>query len=351
MNPQDATNGLVVNSDFSYTPPPGAAPEEHAEFSQLLKDSIKEIEGEYNPPPEVDETQEAPEAEPEVTPEAEPEAQADDPAVARGMDRLIQREVALQAKESAFQAREGKVASLEQELATLRTKIPAADVQDKLAYSPSEVIKALGHDPKMIVRLMLAEQMAADGQEIPPALKEFVQHAEGQRKTKAVEAEVAQLKAQLADKQRLDQATAYFNTVALGARAYVEKQVDAKTLPTLAGIAKVNPDRVHREIMEEITNDARGRASADPNGEPLTYPEAAKRVEARLADYVALVQTRPGTTQAPTGAGRPTLRPTTQPPAKPLKPWETPATDIYKQGIAEAEREFLKVEAANRARK
>lgn len=341
---------ITAESDLTYQPPAETPIEEQQAFDQSLKDVISEIDGEYQEKPEFTDEElaqpaEGAEGEPEPAVEPTPEVEdAEDPAVARGMERLVSREVALQAKEQAFQARESRVSSLEQELTKLRAAMPQATVTENLHHSPSEAIKALGHDPETVVRLMIAEQLEAKGQEVPAALKEFVKDAKNNRR-------VAQLERQLAEKSRNEENAAFFNAVALGAREYVTK-VDSKKQPTLANIAKTNPDRAHREIMEEISKDARSRMAADPNGQPITYQEAAERVEARLAELRTLLSPVPASIDPKKPvAGLKQTPPNQKPPVKPLKPWEKKGDDVFAQGLAEAEREFHRLEAQARARR
>lgn len=341
---------ITMNSDFSYDPPPAVDPAEISDFQSSLKDIVSEIEGEWAPAPEDGlETQDAPEADLEAKPDDqeqpgnEPAApDQDDPAVARGMERLVSREVALQAKEAAFQAREARVATLEAEVKKLRASAPAADLTERIGHSPTEVIKALGGNPEQVVKMLIAEQLTAAGKEVPAALKEELRDA-------AMNRELDSLKRQLAARDASEKQAAFFNSVAVGARQYVTSTVGAavKNLPTLSAIAKTSPERAHRELMEEITADARNRAATDPDGEPLSYEEAAARVEARLSSLKALLSptvSPADTKQAPVGR----TPPTTKPPARPLRPWEKTGGDLESQGIEEAMREFHKLESAAR---
>ena len=155
-------------------------------------------------------------------------------------------------------------------------------------------------------------------------------------------------------REQSEKQAAYFNSVAVGARQYVTTAVAAatgtKSLPTLAAIAKTSPERAHRELMEEITADARHRAATDPDGEPLSYEEAAARVEARLSSLKALlspVASPADTKQAPVGR----TPPVTKPPARPLKPWEKTGDDLESQGLQEAMREFHRLESAAKIRR
>jgi hypothetical protein len=328
-------------SNITYQPPAETPVEEYAAFNDEVRDVISEIEGEWNPPPEVED--EAPvEAAPEV--EAEVPDEKDDPAVTRGMDRLVQREVALQTREAQIAARESRVSALETEVTQLRAKMPATDLTDKLGHSPTEAIKAAGQDPEFVLRVLLAEHLRGQGKEVPADLQKAIEKADSQREMKSIRAELARREAN-------DQAVAYFNNIALGARDYL-KTVGSKDTPTLAGLSKSDPDRAHREIMEEITADARRRSGADPNGEPLTYPEAAARVEARLSDYKALLgSAAPASTSDTKQAPVAKTPPQQKPPTKPLKPWQRAGEDIYAKGLDEAVREFHRSEAAAKARR
>lgn len=351
---------LTMESDLSYTPPPAANPAEQAEFDQSLKDVISEIEGEWAGGRETpDETPaEVKPDEPAVEPEKATAEVAKDPAEERGFDRLVQREVALQARESAFQAREARVQSLESELASLRKAVPSKDLQEKFAYSPSEAVKALGHDPETVVRLLLAETLQARGEKVPEALKKFVGEAATTRRIRALEE-------QLAQKNQAEAASQEFNALQLGGLEYV-KTVDSgqewKQMPTLAKAAKSAGDRVHRAIMEEILADAQRRVSADPAGQPMTYAQAARNVEARWADMRAFFSSLdnpgaggPSTTAATTQSTKPNTGtgntpPQPKPPAKPIAPWQKPK-NLESQGIDEAIREFNRLEAEARSRR
>lgn len=312
--------------------------------------AIREISAEFEPGPEAEtppaEGETPPEgAESEPTPEA-PAAEAESPAIAAGMERLVAREVAVQAREAAAAAAEGRVRALESELAGLRAKLPAAEVTEKLYHSPSEAIKALGHSPRDVLHLLLAETLKADGKEVPAELAETLRGAEHKR-------EVATLRARLDAKEQAEARAQYLAGIAAGAQAYATQLVGAsKDAPTLAVIAKSDPARASREILEEIEADARARAAADPHGEPITYAEAAKRAEKRLSALRALLGPA-GTAPSTQASGAPQKAPAKTPPtakpaAKPLAPWLAKDPDMYSVGVDEATREFLRVEAANK---
>src|SRR4026209_2090004 len=98
---------IEAQSNLSYEPPVSeASPQEQVDFADALKGVIGEIQDEYNPEPEftdeeldaeaddVGQTGQTPEIKVPVKPEAEDAEEPSDPAVARGLDRLVAREAA-----------------------------------------------------------------------------------------------------------------------------------------------------------------------------------------------------------------------------------------------------------------
>lgn len=343
---------IVAESELTYTPP--AESDESVAFDKSLNDVISEIEGEFqdNKYEFTDEELAADDQEPEAKGDPDDGGETSEateaPEVARGMERLVAREVALQAKEAEFQRRESRVGELEAELGKLRAAVPTKKLLEDLENSPSAAFKAAGLDPDAAVKLMIAEQLEEAGKEVPEELKKFVERTKGERR-------VRELERKIAEQERAAVAAQTFNAVQLGAREYVKTMAgDSKNLPTLAEIAKSNPDHAHLEIMEEIQVDARARMAADPNGEPITFAEAAKRVEARLAKLKAMFNIGPASTstngaQKPASEARKTP-PQAKPPVAPLKPWQKKDDNLYEDAIKEAEREFYKEEARARRR-
>lgn len=334
-----ATQPIVAESDFSYEAPPGPDPSEQDNFEQSLKDIVSEIEGEYNPEPEFTEEELAGD-DSSGTPEtpAADEKPAEDPAVLRGMERLVAREVALQAKEASFAARESQVASLEAELTKLRAAVPAQRIVEDFDTSPTSAVVALGKDPKMVVRMMIAEQLEAEGKEVPTELKEILRDAKYNRR-------LAEYERREAQRVQADQAAAEYRAVVLGAVEHAKTLVGSKDAPTLAKIAASNPDRAQAEIMEEIRRDAQARMAAEPNGKPISYAEATARAEKRLAELSGFLAPAQNDATKPAGAVKKPIPPQQKPPAKPLRPWEKKDDDLYKRGIDEAVREYHLSEA------
>jgi hypothetical protein len=362
VNIATAKNGLVGESQLSYTPPMAG---EEENLNDLAKSVIDEIQGEFDQEDgrrwtgedgpgadplgeaaggdgdDPDQTSTTGEPSDELQKPDEQDIEAD-PKNARFFERVVQRELAAKEQEAKAAATLAQVTAKIEEYKGLQGLKSTKELMEMAANDPAGVMTALGQDPAHMIKLALAQQL---GDKAPPELQEFA-------KNYARDREVADLRAQIARSEQSRAQQDYFNSVVNGAREYVSKSVGDST-PTLAIVAKANPERAHKEIMEEIQRDAQTRGATDPNGEPLTYPEAAKRVEARMAEWKSLlgVQNSMSTastksTQKPNG----TTPPQSKPPAKPLRPWEQ-KNNLEDQGIQDALREFHKMEAAARSRR
>lgn len=258
----------------------------------------------------------------------------------------IAREVALATREQALVAGEKNRAELEARVKELEARQVPADLVGALHNAPGATLRAMGLDPDNFVKLYLAEKM---GDKAPPALRDSI-------RTTAQDQKIARLEQELTNYQRTQQAQAYIARVEAGAREHVTKLGDSKDAPTVAKVAKANPDRVTREIMDEIRADAREKMGRDPNGQPLSYEEAARRVEARWAD-VALAVSGPGAStvaaatpvekqEDKTKSNQPKPTPT---PKKPLAPWlAANQADVESAGVREALAEYKRIEAGIR---
>lgn len=346
-------NGLVAESDFTYEAPDNSPDFDLRSAEKNFIDSLlKGEEPAIEPAPGVEDVPEVDEAlyeEPdqemdsEIGLKAEDEDEIEpDPKQARGIQRLVQRELAAKERESAAEAKIREADAKIAELRKYEALKPAAELAELIDLDPLGAFKAMGKDPETVIKLALAQQL---GDSAPESLKEFARGASDRR-------EVAKIRAELAQERQARAAQEYFNTISAGAREYVTKLGDvkvAKTLPSLSKAAKVDQQAVHEEIMEEILKEARVKAATDPNGEPLTYEEAAKRVEARFARVAKLLSVQsmsPATkmVQKPNG-----IPPSTKPAAKPLPPWQRKSSNIEEDGIREALAEFERVEAERKA--
>lgn len=347
-------NGLVAESDFMYeapdnTPDGDINADARSFIDQWVKGGESGYEQEAETPldegTETSEMEAAPEGEAEVEieepdPTREPEY---DPKLARGIQRVVQRELAAKEREAAAEKKIAELKALQAELAQYKDLKSAKDLAEMADIDPLGMFKSLGKDPDTIIKLALAQQL---GDAAPDKLKEFAREASTKR-------EIAQLKAQLAQEAQARAAQEYFNTILGGASEYVTKSVgDSKDLPTLALVAKADPTYVRDEIMEEIVTEAKRVAATDPNGEPLAYSEAAKRVETRLSKLAKLLNVQNSMNSATKNVMKPAGRtpPSPKPPTKPLAPWKQ-TSNIEEQGLQEALRAYERAEAERKARR
>lgn len=276
---------------------------------------------------------------------AKPEDDAEpEPGVARGIERLVQRELKAQAREAAAEAREVAARKAEDELKSLKGLKPTAELQAQMEDDPYGALKALGKDPEHVVRVIMAQSLKEAGEEVPDSLKKYLKDSSDNRRIKALEAKIA-------EQERAQAASVYYKTQEDGAREYVTKKVDVKKFPTVADGIKADPEFTFREVWEEIIRDSQARAAQDPNGDPMSPEQAVANVEAKWARYKALFggQVPNGRVTDPTKIAPGPLKKT--PPqtksARPLAPWQqrTPQDDPYESGIQEAMREYNTMEA------
>lgn len=277
---------------------------------------------------------------PESPVPAPPVQKSDQKGEEWGPERLISREFDLRKAREEFEAEKRAWAEAK-----------SRDTFDSdLAVNATEALRARGHDPEQLVRRLIAEKM---GDRAPDELKSAVKESEREAR---LTSEIKKLQARL-DAQDAQAANAQFIArVQSGAREYVTTGIDSEQFPTLSRIAKANPDRVHREIMEEISRDAAFRAAREPNGEPLPPGEAAKRVEARWKDLASFFtsgsdsastpgpnQTIPKTHADGKSPTQPSNPGVPKPPDRPLAPW-LQKVDVEEEGIRAALAEFRKLE-------
>ncbi len=262
----------------------------------------------------------------------------------RGLGRLVEREVALRSRESALEARERALVDVEKRIKTLESRALPEDLAAKWEYEPEAAMRAMGLDPDMIVRQVIASKL---GKDAPPEVQNTLESAR-------VKKQIDELRHQLAEHQRMMAAQTFVAQVQSGAREFMGGE-GLNATPTVATVAKTNPARVFQEIMEEISKDAAARAHAEPGGDVLPYAEAAKRVEARWSEFKALVSpgittpapaatAKASTTPAETAREAPSKSSTTKPPERPIAPW-LQKTDLEEEGIRAAMVEFRKHQA------
>lgn len=322
------------------------------ESNDLAASAIAEIAAEFDA--SADEDVEVPAAtdEPDAAVEAKTEAPAEKDPEERGLARLVEREVTLRATEEKLSLREKEIASKEARLSELEEKSASyeGDFHDQLRLKPTEALKAAGHDPDHVVRLYLAEKFQREGKPVPDKLQREIERAETQH-------EIRTLRQQTENYQRQQASQQFVAGIEAGARTFIEQGI-SKDAPTVALVAAKQPARVYREIMDEISRDAQARSGKDTNAPILTYADAAKRVEARWAEFRGLFDASPAPdasipptkTPAPTVTKQGASSPALKPPARPLAA-RKPATqaELEQHGIDEAIAEFKRSEAAKSA--
>lgn len=300
---------------------------EPTDIDLAVKDFIAEASKEfaYNEPepeiptePTAEVTTEQPNTAPVETPNPDP--------AERGLERLVAREVELRERETRLAGTEKEVEALRAHIRDLESRQISEDILNQIKLSPSSGLRALGLDPDEVVRSALVEKLGDKAND--PEIKEMMERNRLRREMEA-------LKGQIQAQERQRAAQEYFSKVASGANEYARNHDGlGKHAPTVAAVAKTNPDHVYAEIMEEITRDAAVRAAREPNGDVISYEEAANRVEKRWSAMKKLlvpgqepgnpVTTPPGaaSTQPKTSVEAKVTPPSTvKPPDKPIAPW------------------------------
>lgn len=315
-----------ISDEFKYADPP-EAPQERVETAPVS-------------PTEQQNSVPAPESPPETP---KPAQKPDE----WGLERVISAQLDLRREKEAFEAEK-------KAWAESRTQ-EGLDLE--LNSNATQALRSRGIDPEQLVRRIIAEKM---GDRAPEELKHAV--AESDKDARYMR-ELQELKATLQAERAMRAGQEFVSRVQNGAREYVTTGIKSEQFPTLTRIAQANPDRAHQEIMKEISQDAAARAHREPNGEPLPYEEAARRVEARVKDLASIFTTGPtsaASTPPVQGSPNPPNHPKTQadgksppnpstpggvpkPPDRPLAPWLVPV-DIEEEGIKAAVAEYRKLE-------
>jgi hypothetical protein len=227
--------------------------------------------------------------------------------------------------------------------------ISADQLKRVLLTDPAKLLTALNIPQSTVNQLLIAAQM---GDKAPPDLKARVEKAQW-------EARVMELEEKLQQKEVSERARGEADQVRAGASEYVTKGI-SKDCPTVAAVAKVDRASVEREIFDEIVKDAAARAHREPNGKPISFDEASRRVEKRYASMAKLLnsQSQPaptagGSTNAPKSGASNALKaatPQTAPSKQPAKApaitahygydpeWEEEAEMAMKQALANVRR-------------
>lgn len=342
------------------------------ETDALMADVIAEVESEWEdadlaalpdsaessdesleaPGEENGEAVEAGEGEPEPV---EEDGDEDD----RSIQRLVAREVELRQKEEKIAQREQHVSRLEQENQQLRqayeemnSRIPA-DFMEDLRGQPRKALEAAGYDPDHLVRVILAEKLQAQGKEVPKELRDEIRAADQEYRYKKQEQKIAQLEQDRKGRE-------FVAKVESEARQYIKGMTElkpefSKHAPTVAKVAKADPERVYAEIMDEISRDANARRR-EPNAQLISYAEASKRVEARWAQMAKLLggavpkddasTTADEKTGTKSATGASNKKPIVKLPG--ARPVAKTQAQLEEEGLQEALAEYKRVETARR---
>lgn len=273
-----------------------------------------------------------------------------DPAE-RGLERLVAREVELRERESAFERRMAEVEAMQRRINDLEARALSDETLSQIRVNPREGLGKIGLDADELVRTTLVERLGDKAND--PEIKALMEQNRMRREMEA-------LKAQIQQSERQRAAQEYYSRIASGANEFVRNQDGlGKHAPTVAAVAKTAPDRVYSEIMEEITRDAAMRAQREPNGDVITYEEAAKRVEKRWADLKTLFVVPSQAPAAPASMSTPETKQnmakdnvrtppsTIKPPEKPLAPW-LQRTESEDEALRLAIAEFRRAESQNK---
>lgn len=318
---------------------PAVAPSaERATATSALEDLIASL-----PTPESSPGMEVHSTPAETAPPAAPappaETVVEKPRVAgeqEALAKFVEREVALSRERDALDRLRAEVDARMTALEAAQAKFKDMEGldPDAIRNKPWDVLARAGVDPDLAVQMRLAEKL---GSKAPKELLDAIANAKR-------DAEIRELRQEM---QRRDIEAAnrtFFQQVHDGAAAYVRGEI--KNAPSLAAMAKEDAGAAHQEIMDEIIRDANARKDKDPNGNVISYEEATRRAEARLARYAKVFSPKPPVT-TPTQEVKTGASTAVKPPAptitRPLGYWQNPDREALREAaireaLAEATR-------------
>lgn len=242
------------------------------------------------------------------------------PEVKSGLDRLATREAEIRKLEQDYGLKlkdfDAKVAE------AVKSKLP--DFSNK---NPEDILSHFGMDPELAMKEMMFRKVKDDSPlkaKLAADLKDY-----------HTKKEITQLKADLERRDAERAQAEYFQSIHSGARKYVDT-VDEKETPNFAKVAKTKPDLAHGRIMRVIITDAQERLARGESGDPLSYAEAAKVVEADLKDLAEIFMAGTAPTKASTVAAK-TLK-VTKPTVKPVA--EPTIEDLINAGIESGKKTY-----------
>lgn len=268
-----------------------------ADVTAEIANFVKELEPAPADPPADPPKAEAP---PAPAPADPPAPKEDDPATARGLLRLLERETEISNREKALEARAKELE------ASNAAGITREDVLAALDSDPLKFFEAVGIAPEEVSRRIIAAKL---GDKAPAELREASRDYKFRRELDALKQTIKDRDEALSAKEKAAARES-------AAREYVNTGVSE--YPALAAAAAKNRDRVTSAIVREMA--AGGTAK-----------EAAARVEAEWAffrEVYAPAQAAPpppASTTPPPAATAPQGSQTqnTPPRPPPRRPWHT----------------------------
>lgn len=237
--------------------------------------------------PEAAQDVEAPAEEGEPAEDDETDAEKD-----RSAERLVAREVELRLREDKLKANEERYSKLETENQQLRQQFEELDARiphdfvEGVRTDPWAAFESQGIDPEHVVKVVLAQKLKREGKPVPEKLAEEIEKAEFKFTQRQLAKRQQDFEQKLAAQRFVEKTEA-------DARQYIRAMSElkpefSKHAPTVAKVAKANPDKVFAEIMDEISRDASARRR-EPGAQLISFAEAARRIENRWSEFRNLV--------------------------------------------------------------
>lgn len=159
-----------------------------------------------------------------------------------------------------------------------KTLVSPQDILEMVSLEPDKFFERLGVDTDSIMKQLLFSKMA-DTNPAKAKLKVELRDLDTKR-------EIKKLKEQLMNKEAEVSKAETYNKTYSGAGEYAKSVVEgerASKFPTVSQVAKADQSWVHARIMKEIISDATYRLARGESGDPISYDEAANRMEADLS--------------------------------------------------------------------
>jgi hypothetical protein len=271
-----------------------------------LETMIADVEAQEAPAPAAEATNATPEAPPPVVAEAAPAATPPaepppEPAPDRASERLASRMKMIEERERALEEKE-------KTYRTIRSKLLRGDIQafKDLGFSDAEI--------PSVVRVAMASQLPPD--KVPDQYRALKEKMELEDRFHQQQEEVQRLRNEISQREAREAQAREVAAYEAEVGKYLEAPADA---PTLARLPK---DKARARIMAAVQKDAADKIARIQAGEldpatvrPMSPAEAAKVVEAELAEYASIFAPSQDSTTAPKTAPRVTLANRANPPA------------------------------------